>query len=359
MKKRDVSFDIIRALAIILMVIGHSGAPFTRMIYLFHIPAFFILSGLLYNHPIESFSQFKLRLKSRLERLYLPYVCFNVIYILFNNLFVNIGWYLSSTEGIPNDSLTYIGSLQHKMDVSEIVATIIKTFLFLGGSQMGGALWFLRAMFISIILFDIEHYVLNKSQNRKEIILLINLLLFVLGVFLAYYRIKLPANFDTVLIVMLFYSIGECSKAILMSFKNRSVLFYIVISLFIGLFLCFASFHNRVNIGANEYTSWYMMLVCALSGFVLLFSLSELLVRLRVSEIIGYIGRHTIIILGLHFLVFKLVTVIIVAIGSMPSYNLAAYPALVKYWFIYSVVGLTIPLALTYLTKNIKYIRAW
>ena len=46
---RNVSLDIAKAICIILMVAGHSGCPkyIHDVIYLFHMPAFFLISGML------------------------------------------------------------------------------------------------------------------------------------------------------------------------------------------------------------------------------------------------------------------------------------------------------------------------
>lgn len=41
--------DVIKGYGICLMVCGHSGAPFTNWIYLFHMALFFIASGYLWN----------------------------------------------------------------------------------------------------------------------------------------------------------------------------------------------------------------------------------------------------------------------------------------------------------------------
>ena len=50
---RYVWVDWMKSILIILVVLGHSGSLFTPYIYLFHIPAFFFVSGYLsdYSKP--------------------------------------------------------------------------------------------------------------------------------------------------------------------------------------------------------------------------------------------------------------------------------------------------------------------
>ena len=49
--KRELSLDIAKGICIMLMVIGHSGCPdwMGRFIYMFHMPCFFFISGILLN----------------------------------------------------------------------------------------------------------------------------------------------------------------------------------------------------------------------------------------------------------------------------------------------------------------------
>ena len=48
-KNRNRSIDIMKGLLIVLVVLGHSQAPVHRFIYLFHMAAFFIISGYLWK----------------------------------------------------------------------------------------------------------------------------------------------------------------------------------------------------------------------------------------------------------------------------------------------------------------------
>ena len=70
--KRISEIDIIKALAIIGMVLGHAGAPFTHFIYLFHMAVFFIASGFVYKNvstgKIKDIWRFVLK---KIKQLYL------------------------------------------------------------------------------------------------------------------------------------------------------------------------------------------------------------------------------------------------------------------------------------------------
>lgn len=50
-KVRDVNIDILKGIGMLLVIIGHSGCPwpFYQAINAFHMPLFFIVSGLFFS----------------------------------------------------------------------------------------------------------------------------------------------------------------------------------------------------------------------------------------------------------------------------------------------------------------------
>lgn len=74
--------DVAKALAIILVVIGHMGFPeeVRTVIYGFHMPLFFLLSGIFVSTK-EDFRSF---FAKKARTLLIPYLCFNAIFIAFD-----------------------------------------------------------------------------------------------------------------------------------------------------------------------------------------------------------------------------------------------------------------------------------
>ena len=73
--------DIEKGLAIILMVIGHSALPqnLSNFIFAFHMPVFFILSGICSNYDKDNFVIFT---KKRLKSIILPFVAYSIIVLI-------------------------------------------------------------------------------------------------------------------------------------------------------------------------------------------------------------------------------------------------------------------------------------
>ena len=98
-KTRSNEIDIVKAIGIISMVAGHSDAPFTKFVYLFHMAIFFIASGYFYkdeySYNIKSFILF---FRRKLKQLWFPFFFWNSIFTLLNNFFIKINIYTNNNS---------------------------------------------------------------------------------------------------------------------------------------------------------------------------------------------------------------------------------------------------------------------
>lgn len=90
--ERLTYIDSLKGIGIILVVAGHLFSPYTdylddpinQMIYSFHMPLFFFLSGFVYGHSQKK--SFKNAIVKKFVSLLLPYLCFSALYCFFKNL---------------------------------------------------------------------------------------------------------------------------------------------------------------------------------------------------------------------------------------------------------------------------------
>ena len=106
--------DTVRGIAILLMMVGHTGipAPVERYIYSFHMPLFFLLSGMLFVDGKYGFAEY---VKRKARSLLVPYVVFTpIIYAayrlsddagLFRAEWVNPSWI---TQGVGDYPLWFL-----------------------------------------------------------------------------------------------------------------------------------------------------------------------------------------------------------------------------------------------------------
>lgn len=149
--------NMAKGMAIILMVLGHTGfANYgERFIYMFHMPLFFFLSGYCFK---ESYlNDFKTFTKKRIKGAYWPYVKWGVLFLLLHNLLFKCHIY-------DQDYGAYAyGMKDYFIKVVKIVGSMTHAEPLLGGY------WFLHTYFFSSFILFVT-ILLCKSNQHKMIV---------------------------------------------------------------------------------------------------------------------------------------------------------------------------------------------
>lgn len=162
-KQRDPVIDSMRGIGIVLMVLGHSGFPGTDFIYLFHMALFFMLSGWLFSlrgGPVHF-------IKRKAVTLWLPFVLANTAFTVLNNLFLKLN-ILTSDERIlqvPGNAVTT------HVTVKDVIGRTVHWCVFDGGTQLGGAMWFIQALFQVSILYALVEFILQRLLHGADTLL--------------------------------------------------------------------------------------------------------------------------------------------------------------------------------------------
>ncbi|MBR6535686.1 MAG: acyltransferase family protein [Lachnospiraceae bacterium] len=351
--KRDERMDIIKGIAIILMVVGHSGVSFKGFIYLFHMAVFFMVSGYLFSfRKITSVKEAKSYVIRKIKGIWWPYFLWNAIYTILNNFFIWTRIY-SDKEFVVENVLVSGHAL---MSIKDMAINIIKGFFMLGRTEMGGAFWFLRTLFVLSILFGLIDYMLNKIIRREKIVDVVHLLI-ALGFMCAGYAANLlhikslvvPTIFSVYVLYFFGYAINRYE--IMKHLKNW-------VSILIGLFLLLGC-NGRVEIslGNNSYGNPLYLVVCSLGGWLLIYGVADVINRCRHNRIWRALGVNSLPIVVHHFWCFKIVTYIQILLLGYSKRCLAAFPYLNAdglWWVAYTVVGCAVPLLLAISVKKGK-----
>ena len=132
---RNEIFDIARGIVLILMVIGHSNAPkeIHDFIYLFHIPAFYFISGYFFKDcALEKKWNF---IKRKLQQLYRPFVTYGLVFLAISPI------------------LFHIHFIEKQYSFMEITKRAIGILFFKDVEQLLVPFWFLRSLFTVSVLF--------------------------------------------------------------------------------------------------------------------------------------------------------------------------------------------------------------
>ena len=123
MTKRIEWIDTAKGIGIILVIIGHIipfNNPVCKLIFSFHMPLFFFLSGITYNE--KRYTSFKLLLKNKARTLIVPFIITALITIAVNIIIpswrVNVTWkniaellLLWDLHGLNNGPIWFLGCL--------------------------------------------------------------------------------------------------------------------------------------------------------------------------------------------------------------------------------------------------------
>ena len=123
------------------------------------------------------------------------------------------------------------------------------------------------------------------------------------------------------------------------------------------MFLEMLNHFGNIEISMNQYSSGLFLIVCSISGWLLLVEIALLIEKYEISRLFCFIGESTIWILFLHFAAFKFINVLQVYIYNLPVYRIASYPTLITdkgWWIIYTIVGVLIPLLVKQLVKKLR-----
>jgi acyltransferase len=302
--------DWAKTICMFLVIFGHCHINkaqdfIVQFIYSFHIPLFFILSGLLCKNQLNLKT-----IKRDFRFLIIPYITFGIITIIFH--------------ATTSHNLFYFDSYLRPIES-----------LLTGYSNDVGPIWFLPTLFFCKITF----YIIQETKKiSKYIYYAFTSVSFAFIYIININDINLPLFMDSALCALPFFMIGNNSNKIITIIEEMNDGFKIVLILiFIGLTMLCSNYNSCVDISNCLYGKNFLIFyVTALSGcaFVIMISLYLNHIKKKIITIISY---GTIIILGLHGIVLAIITY---NIPHLLGYNLTSYNIFTG--LIFSFVSLTI-----------------
>ncbi|RPJ29632.1 MAG: hypothetical protein EHM33_00170 [Chloroflexi bacterium] len=289
MPKRIEYLDVARGIGILLVVLGHNDfaaiSPFFhQVIYSFHIPLFFFLSGYFINTSVSFFDYFKKRFHSILK----PYL-FTILLIYFASV---------SFE---------------KMGFQTAIVRIVKSLYGSIDYIDWGQLWFLPNLFVVSLYAFIFIKLVSKLQNRWmtwglllgtlaiSLLFLHSFYPFSISVFRKEYKLfGLPFSLDVMLLSSFFFILGNEVRQVTAE-KTLSRVFLLV-GTGIGLILLNLFFPYSVDIAKRVYESFPVNTAEALLGILFVLTLSHQieLHTQRLASLFKYLGNLSLIILLFH-----------------------------------------------------------
>lgn len=340
---RNLVIDLVKGLAIILMVLGHTGFIYTRAIYLFHMPVFFLASGYLFQtSACRTVSDLKSLCRKRFFSLYLPCLLWNVAFVLLHNFFFSIGL---EAEPLPGTAAGHWPLwFPPVMDADFWIITAKTCCLFLYSEPLAIVSWFFRALLLANIGFAVIHYLSLRLCPKYPLILSLGVSLSLLFASFHDHAALETYGVGAALSSLIFFPLGILlRKAHLpQTFRGASA------ALLAGMSaLLLLNPHGDVTLSHNEFTHPFFLIATALGGWYFLWGAGVLCSRRgRLASWISYLARHSIPILFLHLLCMKVTALLWVHVSGMPVSAWNDLSSEKWWWTVSFPVGLVAPLLL-------------
>lgn len=318
-KSHNNFIAIAKAIGIICVVIWHARPPQWLGIFtmFFAVPLFFFTSGYFYK-PSQSLSDLKTFYFKRIKGLYLPFIKWSLLFLVLHNVCYHLNIYngLYGFRGM-------VSKLYNWTDFWQKALRIL--FKMSDNEQLLGAFWFIRALFISMLMVATIQYVFHHWRFINRYIMFLTLL--ITSYFVVHYNVRLPliGNLGLIFFSSTFYVLGYCYR------KLESNKFYTWQATFISTLITVAGlvYFNKVTgvLGIRD-EHVFPYTIVAISGIIMVLNLSKLIEQFSIKSFFYYVGNNTMIILALHFVCLKLVSLLKISIYGWPIERLAEFPVI-------------------------------
>lgn len=346
---RETKFSILKAIAIICVVLSHAGISgwLFNFVFIFHVPIFFICAGYFFN--TKYLTDERTYIVHRFKGLYLPFVRWSLFFLLIHNVLFPLG-ILSETYGNAGGGVTHPYTWQQ---FSQHAWSIVSNMS--GYDQfLCGAFWFFRALLLASIGFLLMFKLLNRSAQLRDYkhtawgVLFITLLLItwkttthlsLTGVAQGGYRELMSMAFMTAGFLLKQYEV--CDK---LNWKT---------ALTSGTILLLAScFFPSSMVWNPNFTQFISLPLPAIAAFVMFTYISAWIDRHPglIKRTFAYIGEHTLYIFAFHLVAFKVVSALKVWFYDLPWEAVGGHPVVITpannwIWVIlYLAAGVILPL---------------
>lgn len=331
--ERIIWVDIFKGILITLMVIGHTGSPWTPYIYLFHMPAFIFISG--YTSNISKNNTFEY-IKKKTLSLLLPFFTINSVYVLICLL------------------LEYAGVYEYFYSNEFIFRTqIYRLFVNMYTIDLGGATWFIVVLYF----IEIQYKIVYDICRKINILRWVNILcigIFLIGLYLLKSKIYLPYYLDLSYLGIIFFILGIWFRKykVFEEHIDEKIMFIISIIVFVVFGrICFV----RMNWPTREFDAIFLSILTSICGIFLLYMLANLTFRIKyINLIFEQIGKKTYSILILHFLIFRVVFLIMYRLNMVDKKYLKNLVPVAGegFWLILSTITIIICYAIAKIAEK-------
>lgn len=281
-KKRISYIDMAKGIGILLVVAGHTEfmpANLITWISSFHMPLFFIISGMLFSHTEVFRKDGKAFIINKLKTILIPYAFFSVISIIASAIL--------DYDSFPKD----------------LIVPLLETLSFKGIA----VLWFLPALFLSETAF---FWLRRHTSTRMTIVTVAAVLIFSITGSELFHRFYISTGgyfnlFIGYLITVIirtgisitFFALGYFSYKLFFVKKLQKGIYWFICGICIALNLCIGFTNGRVDLNQLVFGNYVLYYLAAIFGSMSVICLCKALPDIK---LLNYIGKNSLIIMVTH-----------------------------------------------------------
>lgn len=338
---RNQAVDIVKGLAIVLVVLGHALARNPNsayyFIYLFHVAAFFVASGYLFRGERvatkEMLGRFVLR---RFVRLWVPGFC-----MLAGFLFLRLALMRIADSSVRLDPCRVVEGFASAVWLRPLEAAVVPV-------------WFLQTLLAVSALYAGMEFALRHSrlasagvQGALAVVLLAASRLFD-G------EIVWTAECGRLLTGYALFHLGVALRAVQPKLVRGARRYaWVAVIVLLGLFALFRC--ERIDLYLNSCRHAATLLAASLSGWLALYAAGVHLGRFGIGEAVAGLGRRALPVMLLHLPVFKALSfLLLLCRGWPPGVRDGVLVADIGPMTVgvYAAVGLSVPLVADALVRR-------
>lgn len=327
-KERLVYIDFMKGLCILLILAFHIDNDIfpwrlNFSLQAFRIPLYYFLSGIFF----KQYSGFLDFARRKTNNILVPYIFFFLLTCFLQFIFVEI------------INLKGVGTWEY----DSLLDWAQRRYY-----HYNTPLWFL----ISLFELNIIYYVLQKITSDKRLFLYPIILVLSLSTYF-YHNLsflKSPLYLDTALLALPYFVLGHEIKlnGLLQKSKYDWVGFIIIIP--VAIFLYFYS--RKINLLMQILPNLYRLYLLPFIAIISLFWFSKNMPRI---PILTYIGRYSIIVLGTHIIVIKVVKAFLT--WSFGAVQISAN-SMIFNWIIFAITVALELLIIPFMVRFAPYVTA-
>lgn len=271
--------DFAKVMAIFLVFLGHTevSSPVMNRIYLFHMPLFFVISGILWNE--EKYKDISLLgfIKKKFKSLIIPYFKIAIVCFVIRGLIIN--FFILNYESYTDALLRYIVGILLTIGSTEYMPSC-------------SPIWFLTCLFFAELWICM---IMKQKLHYLYVIVAI-----IIGVFIEYI-LKLPWGLGMSIRAVPFLYLGILIKRYPTLMGKKSIIICGVLSVAAMLGCNF-----QTNFASDSYMIVLYMLLTAPIISIFLLGCSKYVAdrNLGGAKFLNqYVGRETLFLMGYNYLI--------------------------------------------------------